>query len=178
MRVFAICRVRIIVNLASFSQNGVYLFVTFQRVKIFFEVHLQNNVFRILLVLNEFSKNMCCDFSSTTCFAAELCTMEIRRWSVVKELTYFEHIRRRVFPIAIGRLPPSFYRRPISLAPKKKGLKPFAKQGLCPLRRFSVRLLASGGTRCLWARCPSPKGLRTTGSQVGLVLPKTQRGRS
>ena len=47
----------------------------------------------------------------------------IRRRSVSKELNYFEHIRRRVFPTAIGRIPPSFFRRPISLAPKKKDLK-------------------------------------------------------
>ena len=48
----------------------------------------------------------------------------IRRWSVAKELTHFEHIRRSVFPTTIGRTPPSFFRRPISLAPKKKGLNP------------------------------------------------------
>ena len=48
----------------------------------------------------------------------------IRLWSVAKELTHFEQSRRRVFPTAIGRIPQSFFRRPISLAPKKKGLKP------------------------------------------------------
>ena len=26
-------------------------------------------------------------------------------------------------------------------------------QGFCPLRQYLVRYLASGGTRCLWARC-------------------------
>ena len=47
----------------------------------------------------------------------------IRCWSsVTKELTHFVHIRRSVFPTAIGRTPPSFFRRSISLAPKKKGL--------------------------------------------------------
>ena len=45
--------------------------------------------------------------------------ISIRRWSVAKELTHFEHIRLSVFPTAIGQTPPSFFRRPISLAPKK-----------------------------------------------------------
>ena len=53
----------------------------------------------------------------------------IRRWSVAKELTHFEQIRLSVFPTAIGRTPPSFFRRPICLAPKKKGLNP---KGILP----------------------------------------------
>ena len=40
MRGFAICRVRVIVNLASFPENGVLLFVTFQRVKSIFEEYI------------------------------------------------------------------------------------------------------------------------------------------
>ena len=59
-----------------------------------------------------------------------------------KSIQHFEHIRRNVFPIAIGRNPPSVFRSPISLAPKKKGLNP---TGICPLRQYLVRLLASGG---------------------------------
>ena len=58
MRGFTISRKCIIVSLASFSKNGFYDFVTFQRVESIFEVYLQNNVFRILLVLNEVSKNV------------------------------------------------------------------------------------------------------------------------
>ena len=44
MKGFAICRVRVFVNLASFSRNGVLHFVTFQRVESIFEVHLQSIV--------------------------------------------------------------------------------------------------------------------------------------
>ena len=60
----------------------------------------------------------------------------IRRWSVAKELTHFEHTRRSVFPTKIGRTAPSFFRRPISVAPKKKVS---TLQGLCPLRQYLVR---------------------------------------
>ena len=85
MRGFAIYRVRINVKLASFSQKGAEQCVTFQRVKSICEVQLQNNVFRILLVLNDVSKNLCCDFSSRTCSAAELRTIEFNSSLVHRE---------------------------------------------------------------------------------------------
>ena len=44
----------------------------------------------------------------------------IRRWSVAKELTHFEHIRRRVFPTAIGRILPSFFPKTDKFSTKEK----------------------------------------------------------
>ena len=63
----------------------------------------------------------------------------VRRWSVAKELTHFEHIGRSLFPTAIGRTPPSFFRRPISLAPKKKGLNP---TGILPSKTIFSTLVS------------------------------------
>ena len=99
----------------------------------------------------------------------------VRRWSVAKELTHFEHIGRSLFPTAIGRTPPSFFRRPISLAPKKKGLNP---TGILPSKTIFSTLVS------FW-RNSFPKGpllfaMRSlyNWAQVGSVLPTTQKGTS
>ena len=48
-------------------------------------------------------------------------------------------IRRSVFPTATGRTPPSFFRRPISFAPKKKGLNP---TGILPSKTIFSTLVS------------------------------------
>ena len=99
-----------------------------------------------------------------------------RRWSFAKEPTHFEHIRRKVNPTAIGRIPPSFFRRPISLvSKKKKGLKP---TGTLPSKTKFSTLVSFCSNSLPMGSLLSRHGLCTTGAKVGLVLPKTQRGRS
>ena len=53
--------------------------------------------------------------------------------------SHFEHIRHSVFPTAIGRTPLSFFRRPISLAPMKKGLNP---PGILPSKTIFSTLVS------------------------------------
>ena len=85
MTSFAIRRMRIIVNLASFSKNVVYHIVSFQRVRSIIEIPVQNNAFRILLFPNDVSKNMCCDFRFTNRSVTELHTNKINSSLVSRE---------------------------------------------------------------------------------------------
>ena len=125
---------------------------------------------------------MCCDFSSTTCSAAKMRTMEINSSLVSRERAHtFRAYSTQGISNSNWSNSAVFFRRPISLAPKKKGLKP---TGTLPSKTIFGTLVSFWRNSfptdpLLFAiQLGHNWGLCTTGAQVGLVLPKTQKGRS
>ena len=125
MRGFAICRVRVFVNLATFLENGVNILSRFSQFKTILKSIIRIT-FSVFFWLSMRFRKTCAAISAPRLVPQPICVpwKSIRRWTVAKELTHFEHIPRSVFPTAIGRTPLSFFRRPITFITDRKRSQP------------------------------------------------------